>query len=271
MTTAEAATAEATDRAGRRSPGSRPHARLQTSIAGSPTGRDRARRDAIGGGRWSASADRYTRPVRRERSHRGFTLVEALVVISILIVLVGLLFPVIGRIQAEAHSTGCLSNLRQLHGGIDAFRSANASLLPNTDPIPVVTPGGPVGGLPWALRSYIPRDNPAWRCPGDFDPESYETGTSYLYLPGLYVLTPEVQFQLPPNALFMPPRQRKELEARVVTALYERAASNTIPVLLDTQERHKIGDRVPRNALYIDGSARIAAPPEPLEPETALD
>lgn len=212
--------------------------------------------------------DRYTRPVRRRRSHPGFTLVEALVVISILIVLVGLLFPVISKIQAEAQSTGCLSNLRQVHPAIDAWRQSHGSLLPNTDPIPVVTGSGPIGGLPQLLKSYLPIESAVWRCPGDFDPESFETGTSYLYLPGLYVLTPEVQFQLPPNALLMPPAQRRELEARVVTAVYEGADGSGLPLLLDSQERHFIGDRVPRNALYLDGSVRAATAPEPTQ---ALD
>lgn len=199
--------------------------------------------------------------LRRVRTAPGFTLVESLVVIGIIVVLVGLVSPAVAKIQAESKSTGCLSNLRQLFAGIEAHRQQNESLLPNCEPLPAVTEGGPIGGLPALLRSFIPRDNSAWLCPADDDPESYETGTSYIYLPGLYVLTPEIQLQLPANALLMPEAERKLLEARLVTALYEGNLNTPLPLLMDSQERHPIGSRVPRNGLYIDGSARILTKP----------
>ncbi|MFO0873126.1 MAG: type II secretion system protein [Phycisphaerales bacterium] len=202
------------------------------------------------------------------RRQRAFTLTETLVVMGVIVLLVGLLMPAISKIQAESRSTGCLSNLRQLFGGIEANRQQNNSLLPNTEPLPALTAGGPIGGLPSLLKSFIDRESPVWICPADNDPDSYEIGTSYIYLPGLYVLTPEIQLQLPPNALLLPPKERKELEARVVTTLYESNTNTPLPLLMDSQERHFIGDRVPRNGLYIDGSARIVAKPSP---NTAVD
>jgi prepilin-type N-terminal cleavage/methylation domain-containing protein len=48
------------------------------------------------------------------RIRRAFTLVELLVVIGIIAVLIGLLFPVIGRAREASHRSACLSNLRQL-------------------------------------------------------------------------------------------------------------------------------------------------------------
>lgn len=44
----------------------------------------------------------------------GFTLVELLVVISVIALLVALLLPTLARSRETAESTGCLSNLRQL-------------------------------------------------------------------------------------------------------------------------------------------------------------
>ncbi len=190
-----------------------------------------------------------------------------LVVISIIVVLVGLTTPVVSRIQGESRSLKCLSNMRQVFAAVESYRQMGQSLLPNVEPLPAVTPDGPIGGLPLALSGWIGHESEVWRCPEDFDPESFETGTSYIYLPGLYVLTPEIQFQLPTNVLELKPAQRRALEARLVTNFYEGKAGETIPILLDSQDRHFVGDRVPRNGLFIDGSAR----PMPKQSNAAAD
>jgi prepilin-type N-terminal cleavage/methylation domain-containing protein/prepilin-type processing-associated H-X9-DG protein len=46
--------------------------------------------------------------------HRGFSLIELLIVISIIAVLAGLLLPSIGLVRASANVAKCASNLRQL-------------------------------------------------------------------------------------------------------------------------------------------------------------
>ncbi|MFC1462341.1 type II secretion system protein [Verrucomicrobiota bacterium] len=51
----------------------------------------------------------------KTHARSGFTLLELLVVITIIGILVGLLFPVFGRIRMYARSAQCASNLRQLH------------------------------------------------------------------------------------------------------------------------------------------------------------
>ncbi len=185
----------------------------------------------------------------------AFTLVEALVVIGIIIILVGISIPAIGKIQSESQSLGCIANLKQLFSGVEVYRQANNTLLPNAEPLPAVGVDGPIGGLPAVLKAYVSRESTSWLCPADSDPESFETGTSYLYLPGLYILTPGIQLQLPPNAFDLPPKQRRTLEAQLVTALYE--GDTPLPLLLDSQDRHPIGTRIPRNGVYIDGSARV--------------
>jgi len=45
---------------------------------------------------------------------RGFTMVEMLVVITIIVILAGMLLPVVGRARVEGHNTACINNLHQI-------------------------------------------------------------------------------------------------------------------------------------------------------------
>jgi prepilin-type N-terminal cleavage/methylation domain-containing protein/prepilin-type processing-associated H-X9-DG protein len=60
-------------------------------------------------------------PGRRRR--RGFTLVELMVVVGVLVVLLSLLLPTMGRVREMARRTSCASNLRQLTVGSLAYAS----------------------------------------------------------------------------------------------------------------------------------------------------
>jgi prepilin-type N-terminal cleavage/methylation domain-containing protein/prepilin-type processing-associated H-X9-DG protein len=61
-------------------------------------------------------------------ARRGFTLIEVLVVISIIVVLVGLLVPVSNSVRQQARSTTCQSNVRQLQISLQAYETENGTL-----------------------------------------------------------------------------------------------------------------------------------------------
>jgi prepilin-type N-terminal cleavage/methylation domain-containing protein len=57
----------------------------------------------------------------RRTGRAGFTLVELLIVIAIIMVLIGMLLPVLNKVRQQANSTACLSNLRQMGIGVQYY------------------------------------------------------------------------------------------------------------------------------------------------------
>lgn len=70
-----------------------------------------------------------------EARRRGFTIAEVLVVIGIIVLLVGLLFPVFGRVRSAARTTKCLNNQRQITLANSAYATSNKGkwVSPRTD------------------------------------------------------------------------------------------------------------------------------------------
>ncbi len=60
----------------------------------------------------------------------GFTLLEILVVISIIAILASMLLPAIGAVREAARTTNCLSNVRQIGMATVAYATDNESQLP---------------------------------------------------------------------------------------------------------------------------------------------
>lgn len=71
-------------------------------------------------------------PVLMRSRRFGFTVIELLVVVSIVTLLASLLLPSLRRMQESARSTGCLSNLRQIGVAMAAFVFDNNGYLPNS-------------------------------------------------------------------------------------------------------------------------------------------
>lgn len=64
------------------------------------------------------------------RARRGFTLIEMLVVISIIALLAAILFPVFGRVREGGRRTACASNLKQLGLAFAQYRQDNGGRFP---------------------------------------------------------------------------------------------------------------------------------------------
>ncbi len=75
----------------------------------------RPARDILGRSRWT----------RNQGSRRGLTLVEVLVVISIIVLLAAILMPALGSARESARQTVCKENLRQIGLGLIQFSETN--------------------------------------------------------------------------------------------------------------------------------------------------
>src|SRR3972149_2245949 len=151
----------------------------------------------------------YSPPKSDRRA--GFTLIEVLVVVSIIALLISILLPSLARARDQARAAVCLSKLRQMGIGTVSYANSYREYIPPVDPAqPDVGPKDTSSGS-WGsyqvgsddMRVYHPKWVPnlkLWECPGARNrvskhddlrgtyaqDDSIRLGTAYEYNPWMY-------------------------------------------------------------------------------------
>ncbi|MEM9418014.1 MAG: prepilin-type N-terminal cleavage/methylation domain-containing protein [Planctomycetota bacterium] len=118
----------------------------------------------------------------------GFTIIELLVVISIIALLIGLLLPVLSGARQSAQRVTCSSNLRQLGIVMESYTQDFDGVFPVARPIPSPFPTLSTDAPLHEVLSYYvqtgeaPETNRVYQCPDD-DTVYPLAGMSYKYEP----------------------------------------------------------------------------------------
>ncbi len=116
---------------------------------------------------------------------KGFTLVELLVVISIIALLTGILVPALGKVRKSAKREACKSNLRQIGVAFQAYLDDNHDIMPPASEYPslIIDVNDP-GYRPSITTYLLPllKEKEVFKCPADTINDYYERwGLSYDY------------------------------------------------------------------------------------------
>ena len=125
-----------------------------------------------------------------DHSSRGFTLVELLLVVTILAVLAGLILPVVAGLRTKAKAAQCRASMKQFGAALMMYAEDSVDYIPpnRTGIVPIgqtwvsgwVTPRSPDATNRMFLRKsllwdYV-KEEDLWHCPGD--PSKVQLGGS---------------------------------------------------------------------------------------------
>lgn len=120
--------------------------------------------------------------------HPGFTIIELLVVISIIALLIGLLLPALAGARKSAQRVTCSSNLRQTGVAMESYTQDYKGVFPVARPIPSPFPTLSIEAPLFEVMAYYieagpaPETNGVYRCPDDNTVYPL-AGMSYKYEP----------------------------------------------------------------------------------------
>jgi prepilin-type N-terminal cleavage/methylation domain-containing protein len=96
---------------------------------------------------------------------KGFTLVELLVVISIIALLLAIIMPALGKAREQAQKTICLSNLKQIGIGTLLYAEDNLGFFPRVIGMPNGAETLNLVNQRWFLYPKYIRDEQVFKCP----------------------------------------------------------------------------------------------------------
>lgn len=170
---------------------------------------------------------------KRRCEQKAFTLVELLVVISIIALLMGILTPVVSKVRAATLRTVCGSNLHNLALAFRMYLDENRNIMPPASQFPSLEdPNDPTSKPPITefLMPYLSVPK-IFKCPADRVKKYYiSQGTSYEY--------------------------NSRLGGKVVERerLAEKFGEENVHVMYDYEPFHgKAGEPGAKNYLYADG------------------
>lgn len=182
--------------------------------------------------------------------YQAFTLVELLIVLSIIGVLIGIFLPVLAGARKTVQKTTCAGNLRQIGIAVQAYRTDNKDTLPKARYMPepfLSVDNDPA--FPEAMKGYLPSDgdktNAVYRCPDD--EVVYDLcGTSYDYVSMF-------GGQRPKDIIFI--RMGAATEAEIILSRdFDNAAAD---IDLSDEPIEIPARHLRRNNLWLDGRVEV--------------
>jgi prepilin-type N-terminal cleavage/methylation domain-containing protein/prepilin-type processing-associated H-X9-DG protein len=96
-------------------------------------------------------------PILRRFRQRAFSLTELLIVIAVIVILLAILLPALGKVRERSRTATCLANLKSIGTAVHLYMSDNHDYSPmrGMDSSNAAPPG-------WGFRGYGPDDRVVW-------------------------------------------------------------------------------------------------------------
>ncbi|MCP4250535.1 MAG: prepilin-type N-terminal cleavage/methylation domain-containing protein [bacterium] len=208
------------------------------------------------------------------KSRRGFTLVELLVVVSVIALLIGILLPSLRGARRGAKRVTCAAHLRSVGHALRGYLNDSGDILPVVAGLPSLPQFAdpPRPSLVDTLRPYLqadigaePATVPVLQCPADVpgfsdrgEPNGFKSffeteGSSYKFNTGLYFVM--IDRDLPGFWMLNPTTLYNLVRSKDLKKYYgHQPAEEEVWLLRDYADFHNDRGKAHRqNFLYIDG------------------